>query len=79
LSKAKRACRIDGKPCKAHDRVHGKEAEELRAGVEKLLKEAIDDGICDLVDGLRYLLDHTYARDSLAYLEATDTHPEDPQ
>lgn len=79
MSKAKRACRIDGKPCKAHDRVHGKEAEELRAGIEKLLKHDGEDSLPDLVDDLRLLLDRTDARDSLAYLEATDTHPEDPQ
>lgn len=54
---------------------HGREAEELRAGIEAVLAEF--DGVSyakvDTVCGvLRALLDRVDARDSLAYLERRD-------
>jgi hypothetical protein len=49
---------------------HGKEAHELRNGIEKLIAEFSADP-CDPVtsEDLQALLDHVDARDSLAYLE----------
>ncbi len=50
--------------------VPGKEAEELRAGIEKL----VDDGSRRFITSseLQSLLDRVCARDSLAFLEAGD-------
>lgn len=53
--------------------LHGKEAEELRRGIEKILSDyglpetSSHDGL--LVKQLQRLLDRVDARDSLAYLE----------
>ncbi len=62
--------------CARHAGVsHGKEAEELRSGIEKLLKEAEADAIGSRTVGvypLQRLLDEVDARDSLAHLEAQD-------
>jgi hypothetical protein len=59
--------------------VHGQEAEELRAGVEQILKSTttVNDGDAVLVlrevrRALIFLLDTIDARDSLAFREATD-------
>jgi hypothetical protein len=48
--------------------VHGGEAEELRAGIEKLI--ALDSRVD--AHALQHLLDHVDARDSLAFLERRD-------
>lgn len=72
------ACVI-GLPCEKHGgAVHGQEAEELRAGVEKILQDTsgVRDGEpSDLEDfrrSLIRLLDRVDARDSLSFLEAAD-------
>jgi hypothetical protein len=68
-----------GRTCAKHGgAVHGREAEELRAGVERLLGNSADgDGeehlaLEELHKSLFFLLDHVDARDSLAFLEAAD-------
>lgn len=82
------ACVI-GLPCEKHGgEVHGREAEELRAGVEQILRNTADvhdDEALHVLRELRrsliFLLDRIDARDSLAFLEATDPDPdskEDP-
>jgi hypothetical protein len=72
---------VVGAPCGKHyESIHGKEAEELRAGVEKLLAEYApkaphDDAWHDYHDlrrSLIKLLDEIEACDSLAFCEATD-------
>jgi hypothetical protein len=75
---------VVGLPCARHGgAVHGQEAEELRAGVEQILRNT--DGVREdeaafvlpeLRKSLLFLLDHVDARDSLAFREATD--PKDP-
>jgi hypothetical protein len=72
------ACVI-GLPCDRHGgEVHGKEAEELRAGVERSLSntsEVLPEDAADVLAGLRksliFLLDRIDARDSIAFREAT--------
>jgi hypothetical protein len=75
------ACVI-GLPCDRHGgAVHGQEAEELRAGVEQILRntsDVDDDAVSDVLHVLRglrksliFLLDRIDARDSLAFREAT--------
>lgn len=70
----KPACPIYSAVCPEHGFVHGAEAEELRAGIERLIKEADmdpDDGVRRTVASeLQSLLDSVDARDSLAFLEA---------
>lgn len=78
LAQVADACVI-GLPCEKHGgAVHGREAEELRKGIELLL---VEHGTIDSVDAYEYaelrrdlirLLDRIDARDSLAFLEATD-------
>lgn len=63
-------CQVYKSYCSEHDFVHGAEAEELRKGIEKLLKDGNDAD--DFRRGLRRLLDRVDARDSLAFLEAKD-------
>jgi hypothetical protein len=71
---------VVGTPCAKHGGVtHGKEAEELRAGVEQILKNVADVHDEDALHvlramqkSLRFLLDQVDARDSLAFLEASD-------
>lgn len=59
---------VIGLPCKRHKgAVHGREAEELRRGIEKILTADLDD----YAFALRELLDEVDARDSLAFLEGT--------
>lgn len=59
-----------GLPCpEHHGAVHGKEAEELRTGIEKLLAE---NSYQIQRTELFALLDRVDARDSLAYLETQD-------
>lgn len=75
-----RVCVI-GRPCAKHgDVVHGREAEELRAGVEQILGNTADvreDAAIHVLREMRrallFLLDHTDARDSLAFQEALDS------
>lgn len=72
---------VENPPCPVHaDQRHGKEAEELRAGIEDLLKryeehngdETLTETL-EAYEGLRgdlqALLDDVDARDSLAFLE----------
>jgi hypothetical protein len=54
----------------------GKEAEELRAGIETLMERA-SDGLVT-IEQLQILLDSVDARDSLSYLEAQDRAREKP-
>ena len=70
---------VVGRACVKHGgAVHGREAEELRAGVERLLGNSADGddeahiALEELHKALFFLLDHVDARDSLAFLEATD-------
>jgi hypothetical protein len=73
-----------GVPCDRHGgAVHGQEAEELRAGVEQILKNTSDvrDNEAAFVlaeqrKALIFLLDRINARDSFAFLEATDPSEE---
>lgn len=77
------AC-VVGLPCDRHGgAVHGQEAEELRAGVEQILRNTADvnDGgaafvLAELRRSLIFLLDRIDARDSLSLLEATDPKEE---
>ena len=73
-------CKI-GLPCEKHGGVvHGREAEELRAGIEDVLKEhgqASNDERADLEemqDALQRLLSEVDARDSLSSLEVAASH-----
>ena len=78
------AC-VVGLPCAQHGgAVHGQEAEELRAGVEQILRNTAstrDDEAAFVLKeqrkALLFLLDHINARDSLAFREVTD--PKDPE
>ena len=71
---------VVGVRCDRHcGAVHGQEAEELRAGIEQILKntsDVDDDEAPDVLRALRksliFLLDRIDARDSLAFREATD-------
>ena len=71
---------VVGLPCERHaGAIHGQEAEELRAGVEQILKNTDDvrDDEAAFVfaeqrKALIFLLDRIDARDSLAFREATD-------
>lgn len=79
LKRLRAACSIDGQPCfHHHDVVHGKEAEQLRRGIEALLTAPSSDypdvreishSLTDLREGLRKLLDNVDACDSLAFVE----------
>jgi hypothetical protein len=72
------AC-VVGVSCDRHGgAVHGREAEELRKGIEQCLRNTVDvrsDDAAVVLAGFRkslyFLLDHVDARDSLAFLEAT--------
>lgn len=71
---------VIGLACERHtEAVHGKEAEELRAGIERILRYMGDADEDDELHAFREtrqkliaLLDHVDARDSLAFREATD-------
>jgi len=75
------SCPVYKEPCHEHGFQHGAEAEELRAGIEKIIKrfdEAVDtDDLMAIKDKLQRLLDRVDARDSLAYLEAKDQEEEE--
>lgn len=67
-----RAEAVKRERCTVHDNVtHGREAEELRAGVERILSD--HHGDCTSMRLIRRqlqaLLDRVDARDSLAYVE----------
>lgn len=69
---------VIGIPCDRHtEAVHGKEAEELRAGIERIVRDMDafdedDDALCETRKKLIALLDHIDARDSLAFREAVE-------
>lgn len=70
-------CKIYREACPDHGFYHGAEAEELREGIEKIIKtcrpcvSTAEDGCtgCHIVEELELLLDRVDARDSLAYRE----------
>jgi hypothetical protein len=72
---------VMGLPCEKYGAaVHGQEAEELRAGVEQILRNIADVHDDDALHVLRstrtsliFLLDRIVARDSLAFLEAAES------
>lgn len=78
MPKPRYRCAINGRPCTEHDFVHGREAEELRKGIENIIAGKSDIYVNfedrvdwdEVKDALQRLLDKTDARDSLAYLEA---------
>jgi hypothetical protein len=71
---------VVGLPCDRHaGEVHGQEAEELRAGIEQILRntaevlpEDEDSVLASVRKSLIFLLDRVDARDSLAFREAVD-------
>jgi len=70
---------VDGEDdhrCPVHaDQVHGREAEELRAGIENILRAfdpSEDDDVQRIREQFLHLLDDVDARDSLAWLERRD-------
>ncbi len=69
------AC-VVGQECLRHGVVHGQEAEELRKGIEDILKGTISRSDPTRLALLR-LLDEVDARDSLAFLEASTSEVED--
>lgn len=75
------AC-VVGVSCDRHGgAVHGREAEELRKGIERIFLEYDDvmhqpDEVNDMRAALRRMLDEIDARDSVAFLEATTCTPE---
>ena len=76
---------VVGVRCDRHcGAVHGQEAEELRAGIEQILRntsDVEDDAAPDVLRALRkaliFLLDRVDERDSLAFREATDGGEDD--
>lgn len=74
-------CPIRDRYCIEHGFVHGKEAEELRAGIERVLAgrdecedtEVSADVVAVLFAALQDLVDHVDARDSLAWGESRKT------
>lgn len=73
-------CPIRRRHCPEHHFVHGKEAEELRSGIEEALDnhdslvsemsgDDARDTLTSLVECLRNLLGSVDARDSIAYVE----------
>lgn len=74
------AC-VVGLPCARHGgEVHGREAEELRAGVEQILGNTADVSddeatfvLAEVRRSLIFLLDRIDARDSLAFRKVTDS------
>lgn len=76
MSKKDMTCSITSSVCAKHEFVHGKEADELRCGLEGIIAYYSEnytpeaDPIEEIVESLRNLLDRVDARDSLAFLEA---------
>lgn len=73
--KYKQDCRINGQRCPECEYVHGREAEELRRAIEKLIAEYQDENELlnprIVADRLQNRLDSIDARDALAYLNAS--------
>jgi len=69
-------CTVYKNYCSVHEFRHGAEAEELREGIENLLKDSdcFDKNKANKywIGKLRDLLESVDARDSVAYLEAKD-------
>jgi hypothetical protein len=64
-----------GEGCTLHaDAPHGKEAEELRSGIEQIIARS-NAYVSDVHADLRTLLDQVNARDSLAHLRAKERAP----
>ena len=64
-------CPLDGSPCEAHaGAIHGREAEKLRSGIEKILQSGLSG--LRIRTQLQKLLDDTDARDSLAFVEVEE-------
>ena len=67
---------VIGIACERHtEAVHGKEAEELRVGIERIVRDmdafdGDDDALRETREKLSALLDDVDARDSLAFREA---------
>jgi len=78
MNVTEKKCYMLDQGCPVHGYIHGKEAEELREGIEDLLEQHTQHAGGDestawkLLRGLRKLLDETDARDSLAWLESSD-------
>ena len=79
LQKRLAGCLVYSELCQIHQFRHGAEAEELRKGIEKIVKDAIVDGLseCDMgglahliIMSLQDLLMEVDAGDSEAYLDA---------
>ncbi len=68
-------CPIRNVYCDEHDFVHGREAEELRSGVENLIRNSNGGKVS--TRALQRLLDRVDARDSLAWREASDDGKEE--
>jgi hypothetical protein len=67
----KSRCTLYREVCPDHGFQHGAEAEELRAGLERILEGARFAGHKNIpIDRLQRLLDRVDARDSLAFLES---------
>ena len=62
----KPSCTMSAESCPVHSFIHGTEAEELREGIERILRT---DGGADVRSRLERVLDTVDARDSAAYLE----------
>lgn len=75
------SCPVYTEICHEHGFQHGAEAEELRSGIEAIIKyldgERDTDDLLTIQGRLQRLLDRVDARDSLAYLEAKDQEEEE--
>lgn len=69
----KSRCYMLDQGCPVHGYIHGKEAEELREGLKKLIELAQDDAdeMGVPVHAIEDMLDRVDARDSVAWLEAS--------
>lgn len=65
-------CPIIAGLCAEHGHVHGREAEELRRGIEQLIESNAGVHLSNWPEELQDLLDRVDARDSLALFEAQD-------
>lgn len=74
-SKPKGRCPLRDSPCPEHGFIHGKEAEELRKGIENIIRKGEwRQNTHDVLCSLQKLLDTVDARDSLAWLESHEDH-----
>ena len=67
-------CPVYSSYCAEHGFIHGREAEELRRGIQEILQSNTSEDEWDWK--LQDLLDRVDARDSLAYLEKRDEQEE---